>query len=232
LAAYNTTVQGSRILVVEHEADSGAVMLAERAEEMGFAVQVCTPKTGIPRESTGYSMIMPMGASPSVNDEHIRHWFADELALLRHADSAGVPIFGVCFGAQAMAVALGGSVERASAPEIGWFEVQTSEPKVIEPGPWFEWHVDAITPPPGSTVLATTGVGVQAYSLRNHLGLQFHPEVTSREIRAWCSGEPDTLRRLDIDPNELLRIASETASQSRKRAYGLFDGFIKRVGLR
>jgi GMP synthase-like glutamine amidotransferase len=231
-AVTSATVKPSRVLVVEHEADSGASMLAQRAVERGFAVDVVTPSTGIPRTADGYALILPMGASPSVNDDHIQPWFDDELALLRDADAHMVPVLGVCFGAQALAFALGGSVARASEPEIGWFTVETVEPGLIPPGPWFEWHVDAITPPAGAEILARTEVCVQAYRIGPHLAVQFHPEVTEVEVGDWVAGDPTILKTLAIDGSGLLDQTRELLPGARVRAHKLFDDFVERAGLR
>ena len=50
-----------------------------------------------------------LGAMPSVYDDGPdRGWIEEELAWLRRADEAGVPVLGICFGAQALCAALGG----------------------------------------------------------------------------------------------------------------------------
>ena len=215
-----------RILVIEHESDSGAAMLGDRAIEQGFALDVVTPETGIPRSSAGYAAVVTMGASPSVNDGDIRWWFEDELALLRDADENHVPILGVCFGAQALAVALGGSVERASEPEIGWYTVETSDDSLIEPGPWFEWHVDAIAPPPEATVLAATRVCVQAFVIGPHLAVQFHPEVTEVEVGAWSADDRATLAGLGLQGDDLVDETRARSTEACRRAGQLFDRFL------
>lgn len=206
-------------------------MLAERARQLGFVIDVATPATGIPRRVDGYVVVMAMGASPSVNDEVIGPWFDDELALLRDADERGVAVFGICFGAQALAVALGGTVSRSPHPEVGWYPVSSVAPDLIGPGPWFEWHFDAITPPPGAEILATTDVAVQAYTVRNHLAVQFHPEVTGNEIRQWVAADPDTLRRLHIDADALMAQTTALLPDARRRAYRLFDDFLVHAGV-
>lgn len=220
-----------RILVIEHESDSGAAMLGERALAQGFELDVVTPETGIPRSSARYAAVVAMGASPSVNDGDIRWWFEAELALLRHADENRVPILGVCFGAQALAVALGGSVNRASEPEIGWFTVDTSDESLIEAGPWFEWHVDAIVPPPEATVLATTRVCVQAFMIGPHLAVQFHPEVTEVEVGAWSADDGATLAGLGLRGDDLVAETRARSTEARRRAEQLFDRFLVHSGI-
>src|SRR5581483_7392197 len=61
-----------------------------------------------------FAHLVVLGAIWSVTDTRPeRAWIATELAWLRDADRAGVPVLGICFGAQALAAALGGRVERA-----------------------------------------------------------------------------------------------------------------------
>jgi hypothetical protein len=60
-----------------------------------------------------------------------------------------VPVLGICFGAQALAAALGGQAIRAERPEVGWTPIQTHRPDLIEPGPWFQWHSDRWVLPDG-----------------------------------------------------------------------------------
>src|SRR5262249_34594440 len=115
-----------------------------------------------------YDAIVPMGAKWSVYDRAaIGSWIGDELAFLAAAHRAGVPVFGICFGGQARAAALGGSVEPAPEPEIGWvgLEVDDADGGLVGSGPWFEFHYDRFTPPPGARVLARTSVASQAFVL-------------------------------------------------------------------
>lgn len=217
------------ILIVEHESDSGASLLAERACQLGFALEVVTPEGGIPTSAAGFVGVMPMGSAWSVNDEGAQSWFRNEVALLQDADARGLPIFGVCFGAQAMAVALGGSVARSSAPEIGWYTVDSSDESIIPRGPWFEWHVDCITPPADAYVLARTEIAVQAYTVRNHIAVQFHPEVTEVEIGQWSASEPVALTDMGHTRESILSETAALKDEARARAFTLFDQFAVRI---
>ena len=219
-----------RLLVIEHESDSGPAMLAQRATALGFVLDIVTPETGIPVTSEGYVAVVSMGSASGVHDDHEPDgWFAHEQSLLKDADAHGVPILGVCFGAQSLAHALGGSVARARRPEIGWFTVESTDGSLIEPGPWFEWHVDAIMPPSGATVLARTPECVQAYSVGPHLGVQFHPEVTEVEVGDWCRTDGGILVELGLWGDDLVAETRERGDDARRRAFELFDRFIARA---
>lgn len=225
------TADPRRLLIIEHESDSGPAMLAERAQELGFDITLINAHDGVPLSISNFDCLLVMGAVPSVCDADIQTWFQPEVALIRDADSKGVPIFGVCFGAQAMAVAFGGSVTRAVEPEIGWYNVETNDPQTIPTGPFFEWHVDAITPPADATILAQTSVCVQAYTLRNHLAVQFHPEVTAVQISEWSDSDPEALQELGLSKEGLLARTSSVFPAARDRANALFDRFLALSGL-
>lgn len=176
------------------------------------------PREGPLPALDGVDHVVVLGASWSVYDERITGWMRAELDWLRAADAAGIPVLGICFGAQALTVALGGQVEAASRSEIGWVTVSTTVPEVIEPGPWLEFHSDRCLPPPGARVLASNEVCVQAYSLGPHLAVQFHPEVDAAQVGRWLGdGGRAEAERAGQDPDALLAqtLAAEPAAALR-----------------
>jgi GMP synthase (glutamine-hydrolysing) len=103
-------------------------------------------------------------------------------ALLR----AGVPVFGICYGFQAMAHALGGTVEKTGAAEFGRTKVQLDISSVLFRGfspSQFVWmsHRDAVVGlPPGLRATASTPAApVAAFEDASGrlAGVQWHPEV-------------------------------------------------------
>ena len=114
---------------------------------------------------------------------------------LRAADAAGVPVLGICFGAQALAAALGGSVHRLAKPEVGWVTVETRDPDRLPAGPWMAWHEDGFTLPPLAYELASNAFGVQAFCHCRHLAVQFHPEVTPAIVADWARNDHGDLER-------------------------------------
>src|SRR5262249_53905736 len=126
----------------------------------------------------GVDHVVMLGAIPSVNDEGPGfEWIEQWIDWQRQADSLGVPVLGICFGAQALCVAFGGKVERLPAMEIGWKLAATIDPELVPAGPWLDFHGDHCLLPAEATVLATSENCVQAFALGRHLGVQFHPEV-------------------------------------------------------
>jgi GMP synthase-like glutamine amidotransferase len=172
-----------------------------------------------------------MGAPWSAyDDEGIGRWLIPELRWLGDAAQAGGAVLGICFGAQALARALGGSVTAAPTPEIGWVTVESAAPGIVPPGPWFQWHFDTFTPPPGSTELARNAAGSQAFRTGRCLGVQFHPEVTSAGIATWLeNGGEATARARGIDPVELLHEADRQAIPARERVAFLIDAYLREI---
>ncbi|MHB1165804.1 MAG: glutamine-hydrolyzing GMP synthase [Candidatus Nanopelagicales bacterium] len=100
--------------------------------------------------------------------------------------TAGIPVFGICYGFQAMAQALGGTVERTGLSEFGGTVLSVVEPGVLLaglPGTLSVWmsHGDSVSAAPaGFTVTASSpGASVAAFEdpSRAIAGVQFHPEV-------------------------------------------------------
>ncbi|WP_277681177.1 glutamine-hydrolyzing GMP synthase [Saccharomonospora azurea] len=98
---------------------------------------------------------------------------------------AGVPVFGICYGFQAMAKALGGTVEHTGTREFGRTELGVSGGSLHEDLParhpvWMS-HGDCVTKAPeGFAVTAgSEGAPVAGFedTERKLAGVQYHPEV-------------------------------------------------------
>ena len=98
----------------------------------------------------------------------------------------GVPVLGICYGAQAIALELGGTVTRTGLSEFGKTALTALKPGLLLKGLRGEeqcWmsHRDSITePPPGFEVLAASGgapVAAMEDRQRGLFAVQFHPEV-------------------------------------------------------
>ena len=101
-----------------------------------------------------------------------------------------IPVLGICYGMQAMAKQLGGTVTAATHREYGCAPVKVLKPEGLFKGVKSEsisWmsHGDSVTtPPPGFIVSATTDNTVSAAiedPTRKLYGIQFHPEVAHTE---------------------------------------------------
>jgi len=177
----------------------------------------------------GFDFIVAMGAAWSVYGPEVEPWIEGELKVLRDAVDRGLPVLGICFGAQAFARALGGEVRPADRTEIGWHSVRTDAPDRIPAGPWFMWHSDRFTLPNGATLLARTDVCAQAFGLGPHILVQFHPEITPELLESWIKEDVSDFERTGTDPGAVLEETIRLQPEARRRAADLFDRFMAGV---
>ena len=209
-----------QVVVVRHHEEDSAGFIGAALEARGAQLStILFPKEGPLPDLRGVAHIVMLGSTCSVYDEgEARAWIDEELAWLRRADAAGVPVLGICFGAQVLAAALGGTVENAGRQEIGWVTVDTADPGLIPAGPWLEFHHDRCLPPDQAAVIARNDLGVQAYRLGRHLAVQFHPEVDGGQFRLWLNaGGRTEIEAAGLDPDRLLAqtIAEEPEAAAR-----------------
>lgn len=232
-----------RALVIVHDPGSESALVGDRFEHHGFdLVDVAiTTEPGNPVGSADglgdpddYDVIVPMGSTCSLVDrDRISSWIDDELDFLRRADVARVPVFGVCFGGQALALVHGGKVVRSERPQVGWHPLTPIGGTPLPGGPWMQWHYDRFEPPPDAEVLAVDEIGVQAFTLRRNLGVQFHPEVTRAHLERWLGfGGDIELGRLGIDPDALLAGTEARFDDVAARTNTLVDWFLADVARR
>jgi len=209
-----------RVLVVRHHDvdDAGFIGAAFAARGADLTVHL-VPDDGPLPAPDGLDHIVVLGAKWSVYDEAtIGGWIGDELAWLRRADRAGIPVLGICFGAQALSAAHGGQVEAIGRLEVGWTTIESLDGEFVEPGPWLEFHGDRCLPPPDARLLARNDIGVQAFALRANLAVQFHPEVDGPQLLRWLDdGGRAEVGRAGQDPDKMLAqtIAEEPAAAAR-----------------
>jgi GMP synthase-like glutamine amidotransferase len=220
-----------RALLIGNSDDCDAGFSGERFRHHGFAFIECHRDR--PREWTsldGVDLVMLLGSEWSVYWQHLADEVAVELALVREAHQRRIPLYGICYGAQSIATALGGTVERAREPEIGWYDDIVSDiPDVIAPGPWMQWHVDAVTLPPGADELARSPVAIQAYRLGRTFATQFHPEVNEAMITRWAIDGNDDLVKSGSSADELRALTSRNVLESRPNAERIVDWFLEHV---
>ncbi len=219
-----------RAVVLETQADAPPGLLVGWAARRGVALEVVRADRGELPRPAGFDCAIALGSGATARGGG-PGWVDEEVGWLRAADAAGLPVLGICFGAQALAVALGGSVHRLKRPEVGWVAVETTDPAHVPAGPWLAWHEDGIGLPPLASELASNACGVQAFCHRRHLAVQFHPEVTPAIVAGWAESDHGDLARAGIAREELDAGTAAHAAAAERAAEILFDGFAARAGL-
>jgi GMP synthase-like glutamine amidotransferase len=230
-----------RVLFLYNDPVASEALLGDAFTDAGFDVDTFTvvPKqraadpvleVAFP-DPTGYDVIVPLGARWPVYDEALRRtWVGTEMTMLREAAAAGVALLGVCFGGQIIAQAFGGTVGRAPTPEIGWYDITTDRPDLVSTGPWFQWHFDRWTVPPGAVEIARTANSSQAFLLDRSLALQFHPELDHALLIEWLADDRDgEALGFGLDHNELLSRTKQFEEGAATRLRGLVDAFLSYV---
>ena len=150
-----------------------------------WTCEVFLAKDGeFPEDIQAFDGVMITGSPASVHDE--APWVGRLFDLIREMDAKEIPVFGACFGHQAIALALGGSVGRNPG---GWAHgfVMTESVGDLPFGArptqvgLYASHIEQVTEvPEGATVVASgPGCPVGGYLKGRHIfTTQYHPEMT------------------------------------------------------
>jgi GMP synthase (glutamine-hydrolysing) len=195
------------VLALVHGEQVRSGVFAEAVGDAGHSLEESSFLDGRPRLD-GADAVIVLGGSmhPDQDDEH--PWLPEETRVLRGLLDRGTPLLGVCLGAQMLARAAGGAVLPAPEPEIGWLEVEVTDPDDPLLGPLprrfeaFQWHSYTYDLPHGAVEVARSPVCGQAFRLGDRAwGVQFHPEVTAAQVESWLADpddpapDPERLRR-------------------------------------
>jgi GMP synthase-like glutamine amidotransferase len=207
-------------LVVRHHVEDDAGLIGLALIEQGFRVTTVLVDGDHPSpDEAAADLVVMLGSNSSVYDDAVRtEWLNDELAFLAKVDATGVPIFGICFGAQELCALFGGTVERAPHGEMGWTEISVVSTHTLSSGPWFEYHHDHCVLPPVATLWATSTNAVQAFSIGRHVGVQFHPEIDDEQLARWFQSASDHPRAHSDHEASLLTETRRMVPAARQRA--------------
>jgi GMP synthase (glutamine-hydrolysing) len=170
-----------------------------------------------PDEAHGYIIT---GSSSSVTER--APWMLRTEELIRQLAEQRVPLFGICFGHQMIAEALGGKVAKnPRGREIGTVEVRVRtdgrEDPLLRglPSPFKAnaTHVDTVVQlPPGATVLAETDLEPYAsYAIGETMKcVQFHPEVDGDVMRGYLEARAHLVAAEGLDPVALRERSVDT----------------------
>jgi len=192
-----------RVLSVVHGPSVPGGIFDEVVEAAGHDLErwsVPEGETADPARS--YDAVMVFGGSMHPDQDDHFAWLEREEEFLRDVLAEQVPVFGVCLGAQMLARAAGAKVGPASAPEVGWLDVELTAAGMTDSvlgvlpsrTTVFQWHHYTFGIPDGGAELARSDVCTQAFRLSQPAwGVQFHAEVTLPMVTAWASEDPDDL---------------------------------------
>jgi len=178
-----------------------------------------------------------VGGTPISAYEADTHAFLrDELDLLRELIARQIPLFGVCCGAQMLAMLLGAEVRRASAMEVGGYRVRITDQGASDPllanfpreFPVFHWHGDTFEiPRDGDLLIAGAECRNQMFHAGLVAGVQFHLETTAAEASTWAVAYADELAATGRSRAEVIDEAAASEVDRAQLARLLLGNFLK-----
>jgi GMP synthase (glutamine-hydrolysing) len=196
-----------RALIIRHAApETLASNYTQVLKQHGFSLepldifQAAPAYTSfLPPALNSLDLLVILGGPLSANDDYPA--LRDELGYLKETLSQGKPVFGVCLGAQLMAKALGGTVERTGGYQFGLRKIDITPEGDTDPVfgkiaiplvPTL--HGECFSIPSGATKLAEGFMLCRdgkyqrinmAFRYGNSYGFQFEPQLTLEELRIW-----------------------------------------------
>ena len=228
-----------KALIVSHEAGTRPGFVGDRLAERSVVCHshVMVPDTTKPDRfeplpPDDFDCLVILGSYWSVYEDAVSGWIGDELDLIRRSHDNRTPVLGICFGGQALAAALGGTVERSHETEIGWYRISPAEgvELPISAGPWMEWHHDRFTLPPDAELLASTEACPQLFRTGRSVGTQFHPEISVELASDWMREATDTyLESCGVTREGILADVARNEAANRRNCFDLVDWFLDDV---
>ncbi len=179
----------------------------------------------------GYQGLVILGGPMNANQTDRYPHLTTEIHLIQEAVEKGIPVLGICLGAQLIARALGAEVKGNQRKEIGWYDVLPTEKGKDDPllrhfgemEKIFQWHGDTFgVPREGVHLASSPACSNQAFRFRTNVyGLQFHLEVDERMIERWLN--------VPMHKKEIESLKGEIDSQVIRQETKLYIGRLKRL---
>jgi GMP synthase-like glutamine amidotransferase len=210
-------MSAATVLVVQHEPDTGAGWFGGWLTGAGLILDTVHPYAGqdLP-PLAGYAGLLVLGGAMAPADDDEFPWLPATRTLMAEAVRQEVPTFGICLGAELLALGLGGEVRRGAAgPELGVLSVDLgaeaaddpvfgalpAAPRVVQ------WHWEEIAELPAGAVLLASSPAYRHQAFRvgpAAWGVQGHPEVTGDIAAAWAHEDSPLLAAEGRDPADLV----------------------------
>lgn len=204
------------LTIVQHEPVDSPGNIAAALTELGTPFRVCRVDLGDelpvwPEETSG---LIVLGGAMHVTQARDYPFLEAEIKLLRHLVHNGGPVWGICLGAQLLAIASGGDAYKRQHAEIGWTSIEkvVDDPLlrgIASPFVAFNWHRYSCKLSPTTHLVARRDDGVQVFRAGGKAwGTQFHPEVDAAMASHWVHEAIEAHR--DLGEEFAARLRAET----------------------
>ncbi len=219
-----------KCLILMHDREEDAGTIQSYLEQAGAELKTIKFYEGehLPTDALHFDAVVSMGGPMNVYEEDKYPFLAEETGFLARCFETGLPVLGICLGAQLMARAAGARVTRAPEEETGWYTVSLTQEGKSDPFfkglpesfTVFQLHGDTFEIPENASLLVTSpSCHNQAFRISNSLALQFHLEVQAAKLAIWLIGHnlrEDVLKRY----GELKETLDRNATQLYKNFFG------------
>jgi GMP synthase-like glutamine amidotransferase len=168
-------------------------------------------------------LLVGMGSPGSAAGDACSPATQSEISMVGEWVTSGRPYLGICFGAQVLAAATGGSVRRMATPFSGYVEMDLAPdaPRELY-GAWLTWHEDALAVTESCDVLGRRDHADLAIRVGRAWGLQPHVEVTPDSAERMLVG----LAVPEVQYGVILAAMRAHAARDAERAAALLDAFL------
>ena len=184
-------------------------------------------------------LLIVLGGTVGVYETDAYPFLLEEQALIYERVRRGLPIMGICLGAQQIAAALGAKVAPCTSKEIGFAKIDLNAEGLKSPlrhlmdVPVLHWHGGSFETPPGGTTLAANAKGAaQAFAIGSSvMGVQFHPEVDAcTRMEEWLLGHAIELALAGVCPSTMRQEARQHGPLLRKAGRRMFTEWLMQLG--
>ena len=189
------TLTGPNLLVLQHIACEPPGAYEDELLDRGGRLRRVMVDRGEPLPDWRmFDGIIAMGGPMGAYEDDRLPWLRDEKQLIADAVYEGMPVWGVCLGAQLLAASLGADVPPGPSPEVGVLPVYRTAAGAADPVfsalpdefHALQWHADTFALPAGGVQLARSDAyEQQAFAVGRAYGLQFHIEVGTGLAAEW-----------------------------------------------
>lgn len=203
----------------------------------GFMVRYLEVGVDDVAPSARAELAVVLGAPIDADDDARYPYLAHVRDVLASRAAQDLPTIGICLGAQLMAMALGGGVERGHR-ELGWSPLSPTDDaagtpwELLASAPILHWHADAIVLPPRAVSLASTPLTRhQVFTQGRQVGFQCHPEADPEAIERWLIGHTSDLTAWGVDVHQIRAQARSLGDDAVTASMRSLRGWLDASGL-
>ena len=216
-----------RINVLQHTPNEGPGAIQAWSQAHGHQMFIYHPyQFGQLPTAAETDLLIILGGPMSPNDN--LDWIKAERVLIKALIAANKPIFGACYGAQQISKALGYSVRKSPAKEVGWAPVyrqSTVIPGISAKLTVLHWHEELFEVPAEATLLFSSDrVKNQGFVMGHRIvGLQFHFEPQADDVREIVVNDGAYTRGSVLAQTPQMILATPVPAENREMMFKILD---------